>query len=501
VSVSPNGLANGRGAVPVALRTLGRPGLHLYAGHVVETRLREFQGDRWVATLAEMIEMDAVIGGILQAIELLIRQVDFTIEPGDDSQEALDDADFIQECLDDMSFSWADTLSEILTFLPFGWAFMEITYKLRGGDVDNPTQRSLYDDGKVGWRKWSLRGQETRTRWEIDSEGGIQGMWQRTPPTYEEVLIPIWKALLFRTNTRLNNPEGRSILRNAYTPWYYKTNIQRIEAVGIERDLAGLPVAWVPSDYMTPNAPDDKKAVYSMIQQIVTQIRQDESAGLVMPLAYDENGNRQFLLELIASSGSRQFDTNTVIERYDKAITLAALADFMLLGHGQIGSFALASSKTDLFAMAIGAHLNTICSTVNQFEIPRILRYNGRKPKVLPRMVAGDIETVDLGELGSYVTALAGVGVDFTSEEMQTHLLDQANLPTTSAGVVADYPGSQPDSGNSDSQDPGSQDPNSPDSTSGYPQAASELEAFLEGAEFYTTAPFDDPDDPIFGDD
>jgi len=433
---SPNGTAT-RSVVPM-LRTIGRPGLQMYNGHLAQDRLREFVGDRWLATLAEMVEMDPTIGGILQAIELLVRQVPFTVEPGNDSEDATADADFVEECLDDMSFSWADTLTEILTFLPFGWAYMEITYKYRGGDVEDPMRQSRHSDGRVGWRKWSLRGQETRTRWEVDAEGGIQGMWQRTPPDYKEVLIPISKSLLFRTNSRLNNPEGRSILRNAYIPWYYKTNIQRIEAVGIERDLAGLPVAWIPADYMTPNATDDKKAVFSHIQDIVTKIRQDENAGLVMPLAFDENSNQLFDLKLLASSGGRQFDTNVTVERYNKDMTMAALADFMLLGHGQIGSFALASSKTDLFATALGAWLDVICSTINQHEIPRLLRLNGRRWQVLPKLVHGDIESMDLGELGTYVTTLAGVGVDFTSPEMQTHLLKQARLPTTDAGVVSD---------------------------------------------------------------
>jgi hypothetical protein len=452
-------VVSANGSAPSMMRTLGRPGLSMYNGYVVETRLREFQGDRWIAALAEMVETDSTIGGILQAIELLVRQTPFEVVPGDDSQEALEDAEFVEECLDDMSFSWADTLSEILTFLHFGWAYMEITYGYRGGDVADPMYRSRYSDGKVRWRKWSLRGQETRTRWEVDSEGGIQGMWQRTPPDYKEVLIPIDKALLFRTNSRLNNPEGRSILRNAYNPWYYKTNIQRIEAVGIERDLAGLPVAWIPADYMVPNASDDKKAVYTLIQDIVTKIRQDENAGLVMPKAYDENGNELFDLELLSSSGGRQFDTNQVIERYNKDITLASLADFMLLGHGQIGSFALASSKTDLFATALGAWLDVICATINQYEIPRLLRLNGRRWKVLPALVHGDIEKMDLGELGDYVTKLAGVGVDFTSAEMQAHLLEQAGLPTTNAGIVAEtYPsaesGNPSDGGLDEDMDP-----------------------------------------------
>ena len=58
--------------------------------------------------------------------------------------------------------------------------------------------------------------------------------------------IPMSKALLFRTKSRKNNPEGRSILRNAYRSWYFKRRIQEIEGIGIERDLAGLPVMHGP---------------------------------------------------------------------------------------------------------------------------------------------------------------------------------------------------------------------------------------------------------------
>lgn len=58
--------------------------------------------------------------------------------------------------------------------------------------------------------------------------------------------IPMSKAMLFRTESVKDNPEGRSILRNAYRSWYFKRRIQEIEAIGIERDLAGLPVIHAP---------------------------------------------------------------------------------------------------------------------------------------------------------------------------------------------------------------------------------------------------------------
>ena len=78
------------------------------------------------------------------------------------------------------------------------------------------------------------------------------------PPSYNLYTIPIDKALLFRTKSRKDNPEGRSILRNAYRSWYFKRRIQEVEGIGIERDLAGLPVMYAPADLDIWN-PDDEQ--------------------------------------------------------------------------------------------------------------------------------------------------------------------------------------------------------------------------------------------------
>ena len=56
------------------------------------------------------------------------------------------------------------------------------------------------------------------------------GMTQQPPPDYGLLTIPISKAMLFRTESAKDNPEGRSILRNAYRSWYFKRRIQEIEA-------------------------------------------------------------------------------------------------------------------------------------------------------------------------------------------------------------------------------------------------------------------------------
>ena len=58
--------------------------------------------------------------------------------------------------------------------------------------------------------------------------------------------IPLNKSLYYRTTSINGDPSGRSILRNAYTSYEYLNNLQAIEAIAVERELAGIPVARIP---------------------------------------------------------------------------------------------------------------------------------------------------------------------------------------------------------------------------------------------------------------
>ena len=272
--------------------------------------------------------------------------------------------------LEDMQDTWTDTISEILSFLTYGWSFHEIVYKRRMGNTKNPTTKSKYTDGLIGWKKLPIRAQETLYRWEYDNEDNLLGMTQMPPPDFGTYTIPMSKALLFRTKSRKNNPEGRSILRNAYRSWYFKRRIQEIEGIGIERDLAGLPVMHGPEGLDLWNDDiEDNKQTRIALENMVKSIRRDEMEGVVLPAGYE--------LELLSSGGTRQFDTNAIINRYDTRIAMTVLADFIFLGHSETGSWALSSDKTELFAMAIGAFLDMICETFNSQGIPPLIDING----------------------------------------------------------------------------------------------------------------------------
>ncbi len=420
----------------VDMGELGRTGLTYYGGRVYEEFLTQLSGDKAYKVYTEMCQNDPVIGAFLFAIDMLIRQASWRTEPASDSPEDQEAAQFLDECVSDMESPFTDTVSYVLSFLPYGFALHEIVYKRRSGESRDATKNSKYTDGRIGWRSWPGRAQNT-VEWKWDENGKLTGVEQSAPPTYQRVFIPAEKLLLFRSSTRKNNPEGQSVLRNAYTAYYMKKSIQEIEAIGIERDLAGLPVMWVPSNLLGANLTANETAVYNALKDALVNVRRNEQEGLMMPLEYDEQGNKLYEFTLQASGGTRQFDTNEVVNRYDQRIAMTVLADFLLLGSKSTGSYALSSDKTELFGVAIGAWLDAIAGVINTYAVPRLFALNGFKVEQLPVMVHGDIETPDLKDVGEYISKLVGAGMPlFPDDAVENKLREYADLPPKEQGEV-----------------------------------------------------------------
>jgi len=418
------------------LTELGSTGLRRSGGTVYEEFLTNLRGIRGAKVYREMADNDPTIGSMLFAIEKVITRLEWRVDPytddsadGEISPDDKENAAFIDSCLHDMSDSWDSTLSQMLSMLVFGFSYHEIVYKYRKGDSKDPTKKSKHNDGKIGWRKMPIRAQETLFRWEIDADGGIQAMVQTDPSTGGTYIIPIEKSLLFRTSSQKNNPEGRSILRNAYRPWYFKRRIEEIEAIGIERDLAGLPVAYLPPEYLSSTASPEQVSVLNAIKEIVTSIKRNEQEGIVMPAMYDDAGHKMFDLQLLSSGGARQFDTDKVIQRYDQRMSMSILADFILLGSDRVGSYALGTSKMDLWSMSVDSIAKNIAEVINQYAIPRLMKLNGMDIARAPYLTYGEVSHVDLTEISDFVTKLSQAGVLMPDPKLEDYLRELAGLP------------------------------------------------------------------------
>jgi hypothetical protein len=370
-------------------KELGSTGLVAFSGIIQDDYLREMRGKEAYKRFDEMRRGSPIIAALLLANELSIRKIswEFTDDQAAEGQTS-PRVDLLEAARDNLSTSWNDFITEVLTMLPFGFSLFEVVYERK--------------DGRMLWRKFAPRGQDTIYRWLLDEAGGIEGVMQQAAPVYRLTKIPIDKLLLFRTRVERGNPEGRSILRSAWIPYYFSKHIQQVEAIGIERDLAGMPVIKLPLGASTDDTDTSDAGV---AKKLVRNIRNDEQAGVVLPNGWE--------LELLSTGGSRQFDTDKIVRRYESRMLMSALAQFIMLGQDGVGSLALSKDMTDFFQMAVNAVADIIAETFTKYAVPRLLALNGYDAEgvSLTHTPAGDVDTTSIADflqkVGGYITMTA----------------------------------------------------------------------------------------------
>jgi len=369
----------------------------------------------------------------------LIRHVEWRLDAANDSAEAASYAALMDGMLfQDLDVSWSMLLSEILSFLPYGWSYHEMVFKRRQGPTPppfpdgTPQAPSHYADGYIGFATIAPRSQDSLLRWAFAPNGDLLGMHQLDPWMGRQAYLPAEKCLLFRATSFKRSPEGKSILRNAYRSWWLCKHIENTEGIGIERDLCGVPLITVPPQWMSASASAEDVARLEMVKRIGRSVRQDEQTCIVLPGIYDDQGNQLLKFELLSTAGRRQFDTRAVIERYELRIAQSTLADMIFLGHEAVGSFALASSKTTTLAMALGGFLGAICDVFNREAIPLIWRLNAFPPALRPTLCHGDIESVDMKDLAQFISAYSQIPA-FDLADVENHVRTLAGFPERQA--------------------------------------------------------------------
>lgn len=400
--------------------------------------LPKLRGLNATRTFREMKDNDPVIGAILMAFEMLLRAAEFRVEAANDSPEAEEAKLFVEQCFADMEGTVDDFLAEVLTFLPFGFSVFEVVYKIRGGrNTSDTTRYSQFDDGRYGIQKLAPRAQWTIDRFLTDANGAITGVRQ-TALTLKmgSVEIPIEKLLHFRTSTINNDPSGRSILRNAFTSYHYASHIQMIEAIAVEREMNGIPVGRIPSEYLADSATAAQQGFTNAFKKILRDVKFNDQGFILIPSDVYENddGSKTSIpmvqFDLVTAKGTRAIPTGDVILRHQQNIARSVLADFLMLGSGDKGSFALSKSKTDLFLAAAAGYTEAIASVLNRQLLTRLWELNGFDPELMPSISFGDIAPVDLAELGAFVRDIAGAGMPlFPDDDTENTIRRAAGFP------------------------------------------------------------------------
>jgi hypothetical protein len=391
------------------LKELGVSGTKLLAGLVFEEELPQLQGLNAYRTYNRM-RLDPTGAAMLKAVEFPVRSARWFVEPFSDSPKDVERADFIHDMVYVFgSQSMDDIIREAYTNKPFGFAAMEIIYEVIDGGRW---------DGKIGWDKLAWRHPLTKWRWnmgEVDGRQQLVSMTQLAPPYYEQVDIPRNKLMLFTYNREGDNFDGTSIFRAGYKNWVFRDNLYRIQAVGLERAYQGVPVVTVPEAF------SDEMA--GLGKQIVTTLRSDEQAGVVIP------ANVGFEIMHWPLEGTAM---QAAIEHHDTQILASSLAAFLKLGTKNVGSLALSQDQSELFLDALNGDANQFAETFNLDPgIPTLIRvnYKDADDMEMPKLAHGDIGERSLEKLGRTLMALGQWGFLTPDDATEDKLREMLDLP------------------------------------------------------------------------
>jgi hypothetical protein len=353
-----------------------------FGGMISEDFLPELRYPAAYKTYDEMRKNSPIMGGLMRAIAAGFRTIRWDSVPYDDTPEGVSRAAFLNENLHDMKRPLSHIVTDILTSFPFGFAPMEMVFKMRMGRDGVPP--SKHSDGAVGFRDFVLIPQNTIMEWVYDlpdNPNDLIGIKQLAlvpmPGTGGMSEIPMSKVLNFRPDPEKDNPEGVSIFRQAYRSWYFMTNLEVVEAISLERTGAGIPMMTLPEGATTVAQAAQESDEYKA-QQVVKQVRADDQAGIVLPFGW--------AFEIVTSKGLRPELFDLAIKRHKGNMLISALATFLELGTSRVGSFAMVKSGKSFFEAAFDGAVLMVEEEVNEKAVPLLFELNGVTDERLPKL-------------------------------------------------------------------------------------------------------------------
>ena len=259
-------LTAGDNATPrLRMSEIGHTGLREINGYIVEQARAELRWPRANNTYREMAD-DATIASALSLIELMIARVKWSVGTDPDaSSDTLRKAAFLKSTMGDMEHSWLSFIKEVSSAFTYGYCINEKVYRKR-----LKRNGSRYNDGLIGIRKLPVRSQTSIYKWEYSPDGrDLTGVtqnlsWIQSGGAVGQsglITIPRNQFLLFRADATRDNPEGTSPLSKVYLAWRIRKEIEQYEAIGVSRNMNGLPVLSIPPAYMSADATEEEKAI------------------------------------------------------------------------------------------------------------------------------------------------------------------------------------------------------------------------------------------------
>jgi hypothetical protein len=389
---------------------LGTTGTKIFSGIINEEYLQEWRTlEPRCKIIDRMLRSDASIRAIYLAMTMPIESADWKIHyDGTPTVQSKFIGDYLEKMLfKDMTITWQSFVRQSLSCLPYSFSLFEEVF-----ERDEKNQL-------IKIRKLAPRLQKTVKRWLIDDKGGFAGVEQQayfasaTNNMWKTTKIPVDKLVLFTYRQEGSNFEGDGgILRPAYKHWFIKDKLYLIQAIGLERHALGIPVIFMPKGANT----EDK----NYAKHVVKTWRAHEEAGMLFP-----EGVKVDTIE-----GKFQNDAlMSAIQHHDTEIGKAVLAQFMQLGSGQTGSWALSKDQSDMFLMGLNSVVKMITDTMNRYCIKPWIDMNFGKQETYHELTCENITKTSNDDVLKALQTLMQMGLIEKDEDLCEWAREKWSMP------------------------------------------------------------------------
>ena len=387
----------------VSEQEIGSTGVYLanVSGKVEIDPSDLWKGNKKKKFILEISKNDPYVSAWINSKEAIACKPDWDVLPSDSKDEkAIEYAKLIKGMLfKDMNLSFNDFLINAFTMSEYGFALAEIVWKKRAGKNSNPNKSSIYNDGLFGIAKLSPRYQNSIVEWDINDQGDIKTVTQAT--NTRDIKIPYNKLLHFKMKSYNENPEGESVLRGCFMPYWYKKNIQRIQTETFERGFGGFIEIACPSKYLIKdpitNSPSE---LAKKLESFIKNLKQGKESGLLRPALKD------FETILHEGKSGTGLNPDTMIDRYNTEIVLVLLADSFLGKQKVYQANEGGSTKTNIFKSFLGMLFEEVKEQINKKLIPQIFEVNGLDQEYMPYLEYGNLDDLDLTAISWFIQSV-----------------------------------------------------------------------------------------------
>lgn len=428
------------------LGELGHLGLSIFNGVTTSEIKKELNFPNSIKTYKQMSYHSAINSALSSYANMLAKAKWSYQAPKDATPEEERQAELINQMFGDMDHTLSDFIADALSMNIYGFSVHEKVFRKR-----YKANGSKYNDGVIGWAKLPIRSQESIEKFIFDKTGnniigvkqnlsGLGDPYSRYSSRQDnEVVLPVAKFMLFRQGNHRGDPFGKSPLRQAYLSWRFLTVLEEIEAIGVNKDLTGVPILMLPPQYLSADASPEQKQIRAFYENAIRNMQSGSQAGIILPQAHDPDTRQPlFELKLLSTDGKRSFDIDKIKTYYQNSIYTSLGADGLILGQSNTGSFALASFKSSVMYSAANQMAKIIKDTLEQDLIKHTYELNGWDISRMGTLDYDGLIESDLETYSKYLQRVKSVGLLPRSADVVNTALRVAGMDELPEDITQD---------------------------------------------------------------